>query len=99
MGCFTIPGKKQGAQFSGSLLIDLKMPTMDGEEFIQKYEETFFNTFPEKKLIILSNSTLNRERDKIMTYECVLDYITKPIEVDKIKVLLEDLHNSSSHSF
>lgn len=77
------------SKFPDILLIDLKMPTMEGEDFIRKYESLFFNEFPDSKLIVLTNSTLSREKDNVMAYRSVIDFITKPVEVDKLREVLE----------
>jgi CheY-like chemotaxis protein len=65
--------------FPDVLLIDLKMPEMDGFEFIEHFEEQFFSAHPASNLLVLTSSISEKDRQKAMRYQSVSDFIQKPL--------------------
>jgi CheY-like chemotaxis protein len=62
------------------LLLDLKMPVLDGFETakrLQKYEEAPY-------IIALTAIAMRGDKEKLMSNHLVSDYITKPIEIEKL---------------
>jgi len=58
------------------ILLDINMPRMSGHEFVEAYEKAF------KKpsiIIMLSSSNLDVDKDRAMRYQCVHEYIEKPL--------------------
>lgn len=70
------------------ILVDLKMPVMDGFEFIGKYEKAALNNkFPRTKLFVLSSSNYQSDYDRAMSYKSVNGVLEKPLDIKKIKAI------------
>jgi CheY-like chemotaxis protein len=80
--------------FPDLLLIDLKMPEMDGFEFIEHYEETFFASHPESALMVITSSVSEKDRQKAMQYTSVTRFLLKPLT----EKTLEDIAGQNYHS-
>ena len=71
------------------IFMDIQMPVMSGSEsthMILKYEQE--NALDHIPIIALTANALPGDREKYMN-EGMDDYTTKPLQVDKIKVLIE----------
>ena len=71
------------------ILLDLNMPIMDGWEFLDE----FIKIPCEQKvtIYIITSSIDNEDIKKAKTYSNVSNYILKPVTVDSLKVILEEL--------
>lgn len=69
------------------ILIDINMPRMDGWEFI----ENLCKADPEHNtpFMIISSSIDPDDIEKSKQYPCVLDFIPKPLSLDKLDYILE----------
>lgn len=65
------------------IILDLNMPEMTGWEFLDKLVES--NHSP--KIVILTSSTSDLDKDKASEYDFVKDYIIKPLNKIKISEL------------
>jgi len=65
------------------IILDLNMPEMTGWEFLDKLIES--NHSP--KIVILTSSTSDLDKDKASEYDFVKDYIIKPLNKIKISEL------------
>lgn len=66
------------------ILLDIKMPIMDGFDFLQKFDE-----FPESiktscKIFMLSSSIDPNDFQKAQKSKYVVDFIEKPLSAEKI---------------
>jgi len=67
------------------IFLDINFPDRNGWDFLEEY-----NLFEVKsKVVVLSSSIDNRDRDKARSYQVVIDYITKPLSMEFIKNLFE----------
>ncbi len=71
------------------ILLDLNMPILDGWQFLDE----FVKIPCEKKIIIyiVSSSVDPEDMLRAKSYELVSDYIVKPVTVEKLKVVLQDI--------
>jgi CheY-like chemotaxis protein len=74
--------------FPDIILIDLNMPLMDGFEFIEQYEQDFFQLFPQTQNIVLTSSVSERDRSRALQYKSVKGFISKPLKAEKLASLL-----------
>ena len=77
-------------QYYHLILMDIRMPIMDGYEFTIRLRDDQSNRNKTVPIIALTASALIDERDKAM--RAGMNYhITKPFEVDDIKVIFLEL--------
>jgi CheY-like chemotaxis protein len=67
-----------GDTFPDVLLIDLKMPEMDGFEFIEYYEQQFFAEHPEASLVVITSSVSEKDKQRALGYKSVSRFMLKP---------------------
>jgi len=65
------------------IFLDLNMPEMSGWDFLDKLVENNFTP----KIVILTSSTSNLDKNKASEYDFVKDYIIKPLSQNKISEL------------
>lgn len=59
------------------IFLDINMPRMSGHEFLAEYVKNFKET---SVVIMLSSSSLDIDIDRALYYDCVRDYIEKPLD-------------------
>ena len=64
------------------ILLDLKMPGMNGFEFLEEYIARDLDKFP---VVMLSSSYSKNDRDRAFRFKCVPDYICKPFSTDDLE--------------
>ncbi|WP_108808328.1 response regulator [Aquimarina spinulae] len=75
------------------ILLDLNMPVLDGIQFLEEFVKV-----PCKKKIIIyvvSSSVDPEDILRAKSFEYVSDYIVKPISVEKLKDILNDIEKTS----
>lgn len=75
--------------FPGVLFVDLNLPGMNGFEFIREYEKRFMNDNPGPRIVMLTNSILEDDRNMAMQYGSVLDFMSKPLNKNKIRDIFQ----------
>jgi CheY-like chemotaxis protein len=73
------------------IFLDLNMPEMDGFEFLEIYKDEIAPHFPTIKIIIVTSSSLSKDRARALGYDSVCHYITKPITEQVIENLFNEL--------
>lgn len=67
------------------ILLDLNMPHLDGWTFLERMRNDGFD-FP---VIVLTSSILKEDKSKAREFMNVFGYISKPIEVKHLNIILE----------
>ncbi len=76
--------KKDPAKLPDYILLDINMPIMNGWEFLDEYKRLNIDPRGKTKIYIISSSVFSNDINKARSYPLVKDFISKPLNVDKI---------------
>lgn len=65
------------------IFLDLKMPVMDGFEFLELFHQKDISSNSKVIIIVLTSSDNPYDKEKVKKYSGVKDYITKPLTAEK----------------
>ena len=71
------------------ILLDINMPIMNGWEFLDEYKRLNIDPLGKTKIFIISSSVFSNDINKARSYPLVKDFISKPLNVDKIVELFK----------
>jgi CheY-like chemotaxis protein len=74
------------------VLLDIKMPVMNGIEFLEICNATNLGNFP---VVILTSSVDDRDREDTAKFPNVKDFINKPLSYEKILNIQEKLSSGN----
>lgn len=74
--------------FPDFIFVDINMPEMDGFEFLERYEATFWLQHPDTRISMLSSSVSERDRERALQFSSVYEYVCKPLTESKLVELL-----------
>lgn len=69
------------------IFIDINMPMMDGFQFIDHYKKTAEESLHKPKLIILTSSVYNEDREKANAISSDIIFLNKPLTKDMLEKL------------
>jgi CheY-like chemotaxis protein len=69
------------------ILLDINMPIMNGWEFLEDFKRLEIDPLNKSKIYIISSSVFSNDINKAKSYPLVKNFISKPLNVDKIKEL------------
>jgi CheY-like chemotaxis protein len=75
---------KDPAKLPDYILLDINMPIMNGWEFLDEYERLKIDTTGKTKIFIISSSVFSNDINKAKSYPLVVDFISKPLNIEKI---------------
>ncbi len=78
---------KDPDQLPDYILLDINMPIMNGWEFLDEYKRLGIDPNGRSKIYIISSSVFSNDISKAKSYDLVQDFISKPLNVEKIKEL------------
>jgi len=79
--------RKDPAKLPDYILLDINMPIMNGWEFLDEYKRLNIDPTGKSKIFIISSSVFSNDINKARSYPLVKDFISKPLNVDKIREL------------
>lgn len=74
--------------FPEVIYVDINMPVQNGFDFIEQYESTYQERFPESRLFMLSSSLREEDRVKALKYKSVSNFVSKNEIDDFLQVTL-----------
>jgi CheY-like chemotaxis protein len=66
------------------ILLDINMPIMNGWEFLDEYKRLNIDPLGQSRIFIISSSVFSNDINKARSYQLVQNFISKPLNVDKI---------------
>ena len=71
------------------ILLDINMPVMDGWEFLDIFDQLPENKTKDCKIIMHTSSIDPRDIEKAKTYKAVVDYMTKPLNLQSLSKIFQ----------
>jgi CheY-like chemotaxis protein len=81
---------RETGDFPDLIIIDVKMPEMDGFEFLERYEKLFDHS-DTTRITIATSSLLDQERTKAARSPLVNLFINKPLDERKVNFIYSTL--------
>jgi CheY-like chemotaxis protein len=75
-------------EYPDLILLDINMPGHNGFELLERIESKIKEHNLKIKVYMLSSSNLDKDIDKAKQYSCVVDYIVKPLTVEKFMAFM-----------
>jgi CheY-like chemotaxis protein len=66
------------------ILLDINMPIMNGWEFLDEFNRLNLDPQSKCKIFIISSSVFSNDINKARSYPLVKDFVSKPLNVEKI---------------
>lgn len=76
-------------RFPVLIMCDLKMPGLDGFEFVEWYEKEFYPTYPDTKIVILTSSIRRDDEKRVKQYVSVADFVAKLSVQNNFRYIIE----------
>lgn len=73
--------------FPEIIFVDLDMPVLNGYEFLEIYQKEFWPDHPATQVIMVTSSSRKLDWNKAMQYDCLVDFIFKPVTKEYIEEL------------
>ncbi|AKD04277.1 response regulator [Pontibacter korlensis] len=74
------------------IFLDINMPLMNGFDFLNAYHEMGLQKRLPTKISMLSSSDIEADIKASLKYECVIDYVTKPLSESALHRILSKLN-------
>lgn len=82
--------KDKISEFPDCIFVDINMPEMDGFEFLERFETEFWENHKNTRVFMLSSSNSDRDKQRALGFNCVQEFITKPLSRQKLSSLLQN---------
>lgn len=79
--------EKNPEELPDYILLDINMPIMNGWEFLDEYKRRGIDPQGKSKIYIISSSVFSNDINKAKSYKLVKDFVSKPLNIDKIREL------------
>ena len=79
--------RKDPSKLPDYILLDINMPIMNGWEFLDEYQKLNIDVAGKTRIYIISSSVFSNDISKAKTYSSVKDFVSKPLNIEKINEL------------
>ncbi len=90
---------KNSSSLPEIILLDIRMPSMDGFDFLREFEKFPPSVHSECNIFILSSSIDSRDIERAKQNRHVLSFITKPLTFNNIEIALSVLQDLKPKSY
>lgn len=80
-------------QIPGILFLDLNMPMLNGFEFLERVRETSHEIFNQLRVVVLTSSNSQLDRDRAFSFSNVIRFIPKPLTSQGLDELLNAINS------
>ena len=80
---------KEEQELPSLIFLDINMPVMDGWEFLDIFDQLPENKTKDCKIIMHTSSIDPRDIEKAKTYKAVVDYMTKPLNLQSLSKIFQ----------
>lgn len=77
--------------FPNLIIVDLNMPEMHGFDFIESFEKKFPERIDKTRIMVMTNSILEKDRNQSMQYKSVSGFINKPLTDEVLYEIIQNL--------
>jgi CheY-like chemotaxis protein len=77
--------------FPDVMFVDINLPGMKGLTFVEHFERDYKDLCPACKIIMLTNSVLNSERETALKFASVVSYLNKPLTQNKLMEIISQI--------
>lgn len=81
--------EKKSDKLPDIIFLDIKMPEMDGFDFMDAFQEKDYSQDFSVPIFMLTSSVNHRDISRAGTYKNIKELITKPLTFDKLEELAE----------
>ena len=81
--------KDQKEALPNIIFLDIKMPEMDGFDFMDAFQEESYSRDFSVPIFMLTSSVNQRDISRAGTYPHIKELVTKPLTVDKLEGLVQ----------
>jgi CheY-like chemotaxis protein len=78
-------------QFPDLIIVDLNMPEMHGFDFIEHFEKKFPAQINNTKIMVMTNSILEKDKNQSLQYQSVAGFINKPLIEEMLEEIIQEL--------
>ena len=86
-------GLKEKNTLPEIILLDLKMPIMDGWDFMENIDKILSDKKNKTAIYIVTSSISYEDKEKAKTFPAIMGYFSKPIDVSQILEITRNIKN------
>jgi CheY-like chemotaxis protein len=86
--------KNNNEDLPSIIFLDINMPIMDGWEFLTEFRKINATVLNKISVYIVSSSIAIEDIEKSKTFPEIVDYLTKPVEIDTLASILKGSQTS-----